>query len=89
MQPLLSPTRHGPPVRQDLKDWLVLMGKSVLFVLGGVLMLAGLVDLVVDGFSLLALGILLLGLALGVPPLALAFRDALREARKGRRAPPS
>ena len=68
----------------DRRDWLFLMGKSLLVILGGVLLTAGLVDLVVDGYSHLSAGILTLGLLLAVPPMALAFRDALREARKGR-----
>jgi hypothetical protein len=74
-------------VREDLKDWLLLMGKSVLFVLGGILVVAGLVDLVVAGLNLRAGLVLLAGLLLGVPPLALAFRDAVRAARRTRGAP--
>jgi hypothetical protein len=62
------------------------MGKSVVFVLGGILVMAGLVDLVVDGPGWLAAGILLLGLLCTVPFLWLAFRDAVRDARS-RRAP--
>lgn len=71
-------------MRQDVKDWILLMGKSMLLIVGGILFVAGLVDLVVDGYSHLAAGVLALGLLLTVPPLAFAFRDALGEARKGR-----
>lgn len=73
------------------------MGKSALFVVGGILTMAALVQLavggawfvrgagIVDTFEKSAGLVLLSGLALCLPPLALAFRDALREARKGRR----
>lgn len=71
-------------MREDAKDWLFLMGKSVLLILGGILFVAGLVDLVVDGYSHLAATVLVVGLLLAVPPMAFAFRDAMREARKGR-----
>lgn len=71
-------------MRQETVEWLLLIGKSVLFVLGGILVMASLVDLVVDGPSVLAFGVLALGLLLALPPLGFAFRDALREARKGR-----
>jgi hypothetical protein len=71
-------------VREDVKDWLFLMGKSIVIVFGGILFVAGLLDLVVDGYSHLAAGVLALGLLLAVPPLAFAFRDALAEARRGR-----
>lgn len=71
-------------MRAEVKEWLFLMGKTLLLVVGGVLLAAALVELIVGGFSWLALGILALGLALAVPPLAFAFRDAVREARKGR-----
>lgn len=72
------------------------MGKSILFVIGGILVLAALVDLRVgepwfeggegplDTFERSAGLVLLAGLAIALPPLVLAFRDALREARKGR-----
>lgn len=71
-------------MREDVKDWLFLMGKSIVIVFGGILFVAGLLDLVVDGYSHLAAGVLALGLLLAVPPLAFAFRDALAEARRGR-----
>lgn len=83
-------------MRQDTKEWLALIGKSLLFVLGGLLVLAALVDLSVgepafargenalDTFEGSPALVLLLGLALALPPLGLAFRDAVREARKGR-----
>lgn len=77
--------RLAARMREEVRDWLLLMGKSVLFVIGGVLVMAGAVDLVVDGFGWLAFGVLLLGLLLAVPPLAFAFGDALREARRGAR----
>lgn len=81
-------------MREDLRDWLVLMGKSVLFVFGGLLVVAALVELAVGGpwfvrgetlsqtFEKSAGLVLLFGLALCLPPLAFAFRDALKEARK-------
>jgi hypothetical protein len=71
-------------VRQEVKEWLWLTLKTLLLIVGGILVLAALVDLVVAGLSWLAVGILALGLALALPPLAFAFRDAYREARKGR-----
>lgn len=80
---MAGPRRH--PVRDETRDWLLLMGKSALMVVGGILVMAGLVDLVVlkgrtpRGFVVLALGLLL-----AVPPLAFAFRDALRDARRRR-----
>lgn len=71
-------------VREDLRDWLLLMGKSVLMVIGGILVLGGLVDVIVLRGSLRGAAALAVGLLLAVPPLAFAFRDAAREARKGR-----
>lgn len=71
-------------MRQDVKDWLLLMGKSVLVIVGGILVAGGLVELVVAGPTKLGLGALAVGLLLCVPPMAFAFRDALAEARKGR-----
>lgn len=71
-------------MREDVRDWILLMGKSILMVVGGILVLAGLVDLIVERGSLRGAVALLVGLLLAVPPLAFAFRDAAREARKGR-----
>lgn len=83
-------------MREDLRDWLLLAGKSILFIVGGILVLAALLDLSVGepwlqrGDGLLATFekspglVLLAGLAIALPPLAFAFRDAVREARKGR-----
>lgn len=71
-------------MRAEVRDWLFLMGKSVLLVVGGILVVAALVDLVVVGWNLRATLVLLLGLALAVPPLAFAFLDALKQAKKGR-----
>ena len=71
-------------MRDDVKEWLLLMGKSLLLILGGLMVVAGLVDLVVVGFNLRAGLVLAAGLLLAVPPLAFAFRDAVRDARKGR-----
>ena len=68
----------------EVRDWVFLLGKSFLVIVGGILIVAALVDFVVVGWSLLAVAVLLTGLALAVPPMALAYRDALREARKGR-----
>lgn len=74
----------GPPVETATRDFLLLMGKSVLMVVGGILVLGGLVDIIVLRGSWRGLGALVVGLLLCVPPLALAFRDAVGEARKGR-----
>jgi len=71
-------------MRDEVRDWLLLMGKSVLAVIGAILVVAALVDLVVAGWSLRTAAVLAVGLAMCVPPVAFAFRDALREARKGR-----
>ncbi|HET6403829.1 MAG TPA: hypothetical protein VFH78_04225 [Candidatus Thermoplasmatota archaeon] len=71
-------------MREDVKDWLFLLGKSFLLIVGGILSVAALVDISVIGWNRRAALVLLAGLALAVPPLAFAFRDALREAKKGR-----
>lgn len=79
--------------RAAIREWLVTMGKSVVFLVGLVLVMAALVDLAVGG-SFYRGGenleetlkaspglVLLIGLALAVPPLAFAFRDAVRAGR--------
>jgi hypothetical protein len=71
-------------VRAETKETLLLGAKTVLFSLGGLLVVASLVDLVVTGPNWTAAGVLALGLLLAGPPLGLAFRDALRHARAGR-----
>ena len=71
-------------MREEVREWLFLMGKSILLVVGGILVVAGLVDLVVVGWNVRAALVLFAGLALAVPPIAFAFRDAVREAKKGR-----
>lgn len=83
-------------MRESVKEWILLMGKTLLVVAGGLLTLAALVQLSVGGpwfvrgdgpldtFEKSAGLVLLVGLLLAVPPMALAFRDAVREARKGR-----
>lgn len=71
-------------MRQEAKEWIFLMGKSILVILGGILVAGGLVELVVAGPTKRGLGALAVGLLMCVPPMALAFRDALGEARKGR-----
>ncbi len=71
-------------MRQEAKDWILLMGKSVLVIVGGILVAGGLVELAVAGPTRRGLGALAAGLLLSVPPMAFAFRDAVREARKGR-----
>lgn len=74
-----------PGMRDETRDWLKLMAKSFLMVVGGILFVAGLVDLVVTRRpGVRNMGALLVGLAMCVPPLAFAFREALAEARKGR-----
>lgn len=67
--------------RREIRDYLVLMAKSVLVILGGILIMAGLVDLVVDGPDGRNLGALGVGLLLAVPPVAFAFREAVRAGR--------
>ena len=71
-------------MQAETKEWLLLTGKTLLLVIGGVLTVAALVELVVDGYSHVGAIVLAVGLALAVPPLAFAFRDAVGEARKGR-----
>ncbi len=71
-------------MRAEAKEWLFLLGKSFVLIIGAILVVAGLVDLVVVGWNGRAALVLAAGLALAVPPLAFAYRDALREARKGR-----
>lgn len=71
-------------MRAELKEWLWLAAKTLAMVFGGILVLAALVDLVVDGFSWETAGVLAIGLAVAIPPLAFAFRDAVGEAKKGR-----
>ena len=71
-------------MRAEVKDWLFLIGKSILVVVGGILLTAALVDLSVTGFNTTAVLVLVVGALLALPPIALAFRDALREARAGR-----
>ena len=68
----------------EVRDWLFLMGKSLLVMIGVVLVAGGLVELVVAGLTRRGIGALLVGLLLCVPPMAFAFRDALREAKQGR-----
>jgi hypothetical protein len=68
----------------EAKDWFFLMGKSLLVLVGVVLVVGGLVELVVAGWTVRGIGALLVGLVLCVPPMTLAFRDAVREARQGR-----
>lgn len=83
-------------MRADVRDWLLLLGKSILFVIGGILVIAALLDLIVgdpwfvrgkgalDTFEQSPGLVLLVGLLIALPPLWFAFRDAAREARKGR-----
>lgn len=68
-------------MRPETKDALALAGKSVLVVLGGVLVSAAAVDLAVDGWSGQAGAYLAVGLLLAGAPLALAFRSSLRAGR--------
>lgn len=80
---LLARSRSGRThMRRDTKDNLLLVVKSVLLVLGAVLTVAALVELFVGGPSVKAFQYLLVGLVLSVPPLAFAFRDALRSKRE-------
>lgn len=87
-------------MREDVRDWLLLGGKSILFIVGGLMMTAALLQLAVGGpwlvrgdtalqtFEKSAGLVLLAGAALALPPLAFAFRDAYRQARKGRMGEP-
>lgn len=70
-------------MQEATRDNLLLVGKSLLFVLGGVMVVSAVVELGVAGWSLRAGGFLVVGLALCGTPLALAFRDAVRAARRG------
>jgi hypothetical protein len=70
-------------VRAETKDNLALVGKSALFVIGGVLAISAIVQLNVSGWEGRAALYLVVGLAMMLPPLALAFRDAVRQAHKG------
>lgn len=90
------PAPASARVREEVKDWIFLIGKTILVIVGGLLILAALVEISVGGpwfvrgatpietFEKSAGLVLLAGLLLAVPPMALAFRDAVREARKGR-----
>lgn len=69
-------------MRAETKENLLLAAKTVLFSLGGLLIVAALVDLIVSGPNWTAVGVLALGLLLAGPPLGFAFRDALRHAQK-------
>lgn len=70
-------------MRETTRDNLALVGKSVVFVLGGVMVVSAAVELAVAGWSPAAGSFLVAGLVLCGAPLALAFRDAVRAARKG------
>ena len=76
----------GPLAGAPMREGLAFLAKTILFVLGFILVVAALVQLSVGGIGLQALGVLALGLALAGPPLGFALRDALREARRKRRA---
>lgn len=69
-------------MRQETKDNLALAGKSLLVIVGGLLVVAATVDLVVGGPRLRDLAYLLVGLLLSVPPVAFAFLDALKAGRR-------
>jgi uncharacterized membrane-anchored protein len=73
-------------VREETKETFATLSKTLLFVLGFILFVVGLLDLVVGGASLRALVALLLGALLAGTPLALAYRDAVRAARAGKRS---
>lgn len=69
-------------MRPETKDGLLLAGKTVALVLGGILVMAGLVDLIVTGLTWEGALVLLVGLLLTGLPVGFAFRDALRHARR-------
>lgn len=71
-------------MRAETKEWLALLGKTLLLIVGGILVVAATLELYAAGPSLRAFLVLAAGLALALPPLAFAYRDAVREARKGR-----
>lgn len=78
-----SPKRV-PPFRGsvgEVRDRFALVGKSILVILGGILVSAAAVDLIVAGWSLRAAGTLGVGLLFAGVPLGLAFRDAVRAGR--------
>lgn len=70
-------------VHQETKDMLLLVGKSILLALGGLVAVAAVVDIRVDGPGRRNLVALVVGLSMAVPPLALAFRDAVRHGKRG------
>lgn len=70
-------------MRETTRDNLALVGKSLVFVLGGVMVVSSIVELGVAGWSLRAAGFLGAGLLLCGVPLVIAFRDAARAARRG------
>jgi hypothetical protein len=71
-------------VERETRENLALVAKSIVLVLGGLMAVSATVELVVGGVGARAVAFLLVGLALAVPPLGLAFRDAVRHARRQR-----
>lgn len=69
-------------MQAETKETLLLLGKSLLLIVGGLFAVAALVELRVGGSSPRAWGTLALGLLLALPPLGLAFRDAARSRRR-------
>jgi hypothetical protein len=74
----------GSPVHPALKENLALAAKTVLFSLGGLLLVAALVDLVVSGPTWQGVAVLAAGALFAGLPFGFALRDALRHARRGR-----
>lgn len=68
-----------------VREGLLFVGKTLLFLVGAVFVIAALVELSVAGPSARGILSLAFGLLLAGPPLGFAVRDALRHAR--RRAP--
>lgn len=81
-------------MREALRDWLSLGIKTIVFIVGGILILAALVEMAVGSpwfvrgatfsqtFEESPILVLLAGLLLAIPPLAIAFRDAARAGRE-------
>lgn len=72
-------------MRPETRDHLALVGKSVLVAIGLVLVASAAVDVAVDGWAPASGITLLVGLLFMGFPLASAFSQAVRAARRGER----
>lgn len=96
----MNPPASCAAVREALRDWLSLITKTGLFIVGGILVLAALLEMAVgtpwyarggtalETFEKSPILVLLAGLLLAIPPLAIAFRDSLHAARQRRHGEP-